>query len=132
MFHATAPSRRLRLHAGALLAAGLLVVALPGIASAKGKPSPPPAPSGNGRCWVTPAPVPVGTLYTVNGSGFAPNEVLQEWVTGYNTTIIFAGADANGNISGAQAWAVHSGSYQVTVKDGNGTGSLATCAFTVS
>lgn len=125
------PSPRRHLPARALLVAGMLVALLPGAAFAKGKPSPNPTPTGTATCAVTPNPVPLGAQYFISGSGYAPNEVLQEWISGYNLTILFAGADAYGNLSGASAWANHTGAYTVTVKDGITGTALASCAFSI-
>lgn len=134
MSEVTPPPRshliRRHLPGRALVVAGMLVALLPGAAFAR-KPLPNPTPTGTATCAVTPNPVALGAEYFINGSGYAPNEVLQEWISGYNLTILFSGADAYGNLSGASAWANHTGSYTVTVKDGNTGTALASCAFSI-
>lgn len=120
--------RRPHTFARALIVAGLLVATLPGIASAKGKS----LGTSAATCTVTPNPVPLGSQYTIAGSGYAANENLQEWVNGGNGTSVFlGGADASGNLSIAAGWANQTGAYTVTVKDASSGKALASCGFTI-
>jgi len=130
------PSRRSSLSrfvkAGVLVAGVLVASLVPSAAFAKGKPD-----HGGGgttgTCWVTPNPVPLGAQFDISGSGFAPNEFLQQWTISSSATMItFVGADASGNFTGAMGWANHSGSYTVQVKDSNSGSVKATCSFTIS
>lgn len=122
--------RRSHTFARALIVAGLVVAALPGVASAKGRSQPPSTSAAT--CSVTPNPVPLGSQYTIAGAGYAPNEILQEWVNGGSgTSVFFGGADANGNLSIAAGWANQTGAYSVTVKDASSGKALASCGFTI-
>ena len=114
----------------ALAVAGMFLALLPGTALAKGHAAPA-AVTSSANCSVSPGVVPAGSLYTMTGSGYAPNEVLEEWINGgLGTVITFGGADANGNMM-AQAYAYYTGSYTVSVKDVNSGAILATCGFSV-
>lgn len=117
-----------------VLVAGVLAASLvPSAAFAKGKPDHGGGGGTTGTCWVSPNPVPLGAQYDISGSGFAPNEFLQQWtISSMATSITFVGADANGNFTGATGWANHSGAYTVEVKDSSSGAVKATCSFTIS
>lgn len=119
---------------GVLVAGVLAASVIPSAAFAKGKPNHGGGGGGStGICWVTPNPVPLGAQWDISGSGFAPNEILQQWTISSSATIItFVGADANGNFTGAMGWANHVGAYTVEVKDSSSGAIKATCSFSVS
>ncbi|HEU5003400.1 MAG TPA: hypothetical protein VFW71_11570 [Actinomycetota bacterium] len=124
-----------RLVKASILVAGVLAASVvPSAAFAKGKPDHGGGnTSGTGICWVSPNPVPLGAQYDISGSGFAPNEILQQWtISSLATSITFVGADASGNFTGATGWANHSGAYTVEVKDSASGAIKATCSFTIS
>ena len=121
--------------AGAVAAGCLAMTLVPVAAHAKGRHSgggPQPI-SGGGTATCTVPATAFGAAIMINGSGYAPGEMLQEWTTNDSMTAInFIGADASGNLAGELGWANRAGSYSVAVKDSSSGAVEATCSFSVS
>ena len=124
---------------GALAAGCLAMTLVPVSAGAKGRGGghggggPVPIGGGSGTATCSVPATPLGGVIDIRGTGYAPNEMLQEWMSDdAMTAISFIGADPAGTLSGQLGYANHAGSYSVSVKDSASGAAEATCSFTVS
>ena len=136
---ATTSSRPARRLLGAATEAGLISLLLVGLIASTtfaakgggGKPAGGSTPTGS--CAVTPAPVAVGTSYTVTAYDVRPDTVFTVRVSDANgVQIFFLGSDSSGTGSGSTyAYAAGMNSVQVTYTDHRKTVVAASCSFEV-
>lgn len=84
-----------------------------------------------GTCSATPGGL--GQLYTVNGAGFTPGEILNVTVANFGMDVLITTADSAGNFQ-VSSYASYTGTYTVGVYDNMGrTNTYITgCSFQVS
>jgi hypothetical protein len=70
-----------------------------------------------GACSVAPNPVGVYQPYTVSGSGYAANELIELWIQNSGgTQVLFPPVDSSGNFA-ITTWSDYTGNTTVTVYD---------------